>query len=61
MVRSGIHKAEKQDGRRAVYRFRYDLYVEEMGRYRSIGGSGSPSAWTGTCGRVMGFMASTRS
>jgi hypothetical protein len=34
VVRSGIHLVETEDERRAVYRFRYDVYVEEMGRYR---------------------------
>ena len=33
MVRSGIHLAESEDEKQAVYRFRYDVYVEEMGRY----------------------------
>ena len=33
MVRSGIHLAEHEDEKEAVYRFRYDVYVEEMGRY----------------------------
>ncbi len=29
-----IHLAETKDEKHAVYRFRYDVYVEEMGRYR---------------------------
>ena len=33
MVRSGIHLAESEDEKQAVYRFRYDVYVKEMGRY----------------------------
>ena len=33
MLRSGIHLAESEDEKEAVYRFRYDVYVEEMGRY----------------------------
>jgi len=33
MVRSGIQLAESEDEKQAVYRFRYDVYVEEMGRY----------------------------
>jgi len=33
MVRSGIHLAQSEDEKQAVYRFRYDVYVEEMGRY----------------------------
>jgi len=28
--------AETEEVRRAVYRLRHDVYVEEMGRYRSI-------------------------
>lgn len=35
MLRSGIHQAIHDEEKRAVYRFRYDVYVEEMGRYRS--------------------------
>ena len=33
MLRAGIHLAESEDEKEAVYRFRYDVYVEEMGRY----------------------------
>lgn len=35
---SGIHiaTAETQAEREAVYRFRYSIYVEEMGKYRSV-------------------------
>ena len=33
MIRSGIHQAESDEEKEAVYRFRYDVYVEEMGRY----------------------------
>jgi hypothetical protein len=33
MVRDGIHLAESEAEKEAVYRFRYDVYVEEMGRY----------------------------
>jgi len=33
-VQSGIHLARTEDEKRAVYRLRYDVYVEEMGRYR---------------------------
>jgi Cyclic nucleotide-binding domain len=33
MVRPGIHQAESEAEKQAVYRFRYDVYVEEMGRY----------------------------
>lgn len=35
MIRRGIHLAETEEEKRAVYRFRYDVYVEEMGRYRN--------------------------
>jgi hypothetical protein len=36
-VRSDTHIAiaETEDEKRAVYRFRYDVYVEEMGRYQA--------------------------
>ena len=35
---SDIHIAfaETDEERRAVYRFRYEIYVEEMGKYRSV-------------------------
>jgi hypothetical protein len=33
MLRSGIHLAESDDEKEAVYRLRYDVYVQEMGRY----------------------------
>ena len=36
MLRSGVHMAETEEEKRAVYRFRYDIYVEEMGRYAGI-------------------------
>jgi hypothetical protein len=35
-LKNGIHRAETEEEKRAVYRFRYEVYVEEMGRYRSI-------------------------
>jgi hypothetical protein len=35
-VRDGFHEAESEAERRAVFRFRYDVYVEEMGRYRDV-------------------------
>jgi hypothetical protein len=35
MVRPGIHLAESDAEKDAVYRFRYEIYVEEMGRYRA--------------------------
>jgi hypothetical protein len=34
MIRSGFHAAETDEEKLAVYRLRYDVYVEEMGRYR---------------------------
>ena len=33
MIRSGCHLAETQQEKDAVYRFRYEIYVAEMGRY----------------------------
>lgn len=30
--------AETEEEKRAVYRLRYDVYVEEMGRYQSVAG-----------------------
>jgi hypothetical protein len=33
-VRPGVHLAETGEEKRAVYHLRYDVYVEEMGRYR---------------------------
>ncbi len=33
MIRSGTHLAETQEEKDAVYRFRYEIYVDEMGRY----------------------------
>jgi hypothetical protein len=36
LIRPGIHLAETEAERRAVYRFRYDVYVEEMGRYAGV-------------------------
>jgi hypothetical protein len=33
MIRTGIHMAETAEEKLAVYRFRFDVYVEEMGRY----------------------------
>jgi hypothetical protein len=35
-VRDGIQLAETDEEKRAVYRLRYDVYVEEMGRYHGI-------------------------
>ena len=36
MIQDGAHLAESGEEKEAVYRFRYDIYVEEMGRYRGI-------------------------
>jgi hypothetical protein len=33
VIRSGIQMAETEEEKLAVYRLRYDVYVEEMGRY----------------------------
>ena len=33
MLRSGTHLAETQEEKDAVYSFRYEIYVDEMGRY----------------------------
>lgn len=35
-VRPGVHLAESEDEKLAVYHLRYDVYVEEMGRYRGV-------------------------
>ena len=32
----GIHLAETEEEKEAVFRFRYDVYVEEMGRYGAV-------------------------
>lgn len=36
MIRNGIHIAESDEEKKAVFRFRYEIYVQEMGRYRGI-------------------------
>jgi Cyclic nucleotide-binding domain len=36
MLRPGIHLAESDAEKEAVYRLRYDIYVEEMGRFRGL-------------------------
>lgn len=33
MIRPGTHQAESDEEKEAVYRFRYEVYVAEMGRY----------------------------
>jgi CRP-like cAMP-binding protein len=35
MIRRGFHAAETEEEKLAVYRLRYDVYVQEMGRYRA--------------------------
>ena len=35
MIRKGFHTAETEEEKLAVYRLRYQVYVEEMGRYRA--------------------------
>ncbi len=35
-MESGIYPATTEEQKQAVYRLRYDVYVEEMGRYHSI-------------------------
>ena len=35
MIRNGFHLAQTEEEKQAIYRFRYDVYVEEMGRYGS--------------------------
>ena len=36
MIRTGVHRAETDEEKLAVYRFRYDVYVEEMRRYGGV-------------------------
>ena len=36
LIRNGTHLAQSDEEKEAVYRFRYDVYVEEMGRYQGI-------------------------
>jgi hypothetical protein len=36
VIRSGIHLARTDEEKLAVYRFRYDIYVREMGRYGGV-------------------------
>ena len=35
-IREGIHLAETEEEKRAVFRFRYEIYVEEMNRYSDV-------------------------
>ncbi len=35
MIRSGFQMADSEEEKLAVSRFRYDVYVEEMGRYEA--------------------------
>jgi len=64
-VREGIHTAESEEEREAVFRFRYDVYVEEMGRYQEVADHAarrfsepedaySRIVYTGRNGRVVG-------
>ena len=36
MIRNGIYQAKTQEEKEAVFRFRYGIYVEEMGRYGAV-------------------------
>jgi hypothetical protein len=36
MVRNGVHTALSEEEKEAVYRFRYEIYVSEMGRYKGV-------------------------
>ncbi len=45
MVRNGLHTAESEEEKEAVYRFRYDVYVEEMGRYRDVADHANRRFW----------------
>ena len=41
----GIYLAETEEEREAVYRFRYQVYVEEMGRYRETADHDNRRLW----------------
>ena len=41
----GIYQAETEQEREAVYRFRYEVYVEEMGRYRDTADHDNRRFW----------------
>ena len=36
LLRNGVHRASSEEEKEAVYRFRYQIYVAEMGRYAGI-------------------------
>ena len=36
LIREGAHQARTEEEKEAVYRFRYEIYVAEMGRYQSV-------------------------
>ena len=36
LIQEGAHEARTEEEKEAVYRFRYEIYVAEMGRYRGI-------------------------
>ncbi len=36
LLRNGVHWARSEEEKEAVYRFRYEIYVSEMGRYAGI-------------------------
>lgn len=36
MIREGAHQARTEEEKEAVYRFRYEIYVAEMGRYQNV-------------------------
>ena len=36
MIREGAHQARTEEEKEAVYRFRYEVYVAEMGRYQNV-------------------------
>jgi len=36
VLKNGVHTAQSEEEKEAVYRFRYQIYVMEMGRYRGV-------------------------
>jgi hypothetical protein len=40
LIRDGAHLATSDEEKEAVYRFRYDIYVAEMGRYQGVADHG---------------------
>ena len=53
MIRSGCHRAQTQEEKDAVYRFRYEIYVSEMGRY------GAADVYAATDGRIRSLSEGT--